>query len=60
MIVEGVLTLPSSKKAFNNDNITNIKVYWSWNDETDTYNPDINSMDNKNVGVTAIVKQKIK
>lgn len=58
-IVKETLALPSKEKAFTDDNITTIKVYWSWNDKTDNYNPDINTMDNKDIGVTAIVKQKI-
>ena len=54
-IVKGDLLLPNTQ-AFTKE--TNIKVYWTWDEEI--HNPDINSLDNKNIGVSATIKQKIK
>lgn len=54
-IVKGELLLPNAQ-AFTEK--TNIKVYWTWDEEI--HNPDINSLDNKNIGVSATIKQRIK
>ena len=58
--VKNDLLLPSNEKGFTESEKTNIKVYWSWDKKTDTYNPDITELNNKDMGVFAIVKQKIK
>ena len=57
-IVKGDLLLPNNK-AFTDEQKINLKVYWSW-DENDIYNPNINELDNKNMQVFAIIRQKIK
>lgn len=54
-IVKGDLLLPNAQ-AFTEK--ANIKVYWTWDEEI--HDPDINSLDNKNIGVSATIKQKIK
>ena len=58
--VKNDLLLPNNEKGFGEDDKTKIKVYWSWDKQSDTYNPDITDLDNKNIGVFATVRQKIK
>ena len=59
-IVKKDLLLPNNEKGFSENEKVNIKVYWSWDEKNDTYNPDIADLDNKDIGVFAIVRQKIK
>ncbi len=56
--VQGVLPLPSSRRAFTKEEGINVKAYWAWEEEV-VVNPKIEEIDNKNIGVTAVVKQKI-
>lgn len=58
--VKNDLLLPNNEKGFTESEKTDIKVYWSWDKKSDTYNPDITGLDNKDMGVFAIVRQKIK
>ena len=58
--VKNDLLLSNNEKGFTESEKTDIKVYWSWDKKSDTYNPDITGLDNKDMGVFAIVRQKIK
>ena len=54
------LLLPNNEKGFTDNEKVSVKVYWVWDEQSDTYNPDTNMLDNKNINILAIVKQKIK
>ncbi len=56
----GDLILPSNERGFNDNEKASIKVYWSWDEKEDTYNPNIDDLKNKSINVFAIVRQKIK
>ena len=58
--VKNDLLLLNNEKGFTESEKIDIKVYWSWDKKSDTYNPDITDLDNKDMGVFAIVRQKIK
>ena len=58
--VKNDLLLLNNEKGFTESEKIDIKVYWSWDKKSDTYNPDITGLDNKDMGVFAIVRQKIK
>ena len=58
-IVKDELLLPNDERGFKDTEITNIKVYWSWNEENDFENPDIDDFNDKNIEVFATVRQKI-
>ena len=57
--IQNQLLLPSNEKGFSDSEKIDIKVYWSWNEEEDFINPDLSNFDNKNLGVSAVIKQKI-
>ncbi len=59
-IVKEVLLLPSDNTAFTDEQKTDLKVYWSWDEQEDIYNPDISSLNYKNIKVLATVKQMVK
>ena len=59
-IVKNEILLSNDEIGFTDTEITNIKVYWSWNEKNDFENPDIDDFNNKNIEVFATVKQKIK
>ena len=53
------LLLPSNEYGFTDADKKTIRVYWSWDEEGDIINPDINDYEGKNISVIVIVKQKI-
>lgn len=59
-IVKGDLLLPSDNTSFTDEQKTNLKVYWSWDEQEDIYNPDISSLNYKNIRLLATVKQVVK
>ena len=57
-IVKNDLLLPTTEHGFSDSDKINIKVYWSW-DAQDITNPNIAEIDNKDINIIAIIKQKL-
>lgn len=59
-IIKNDLLLSSNEKGFTESEKINIKIYWAWEKQSDIYNPNITELDNKDIEVLAVVRQKIK
>ena len=58
-IIKNDLLLSDKKNGFTEDEKINIKVYWDWNIDEDITNPNVDTIDNKDISIIAVIRQKL-
>lgn len=58
-IIKNELLLSNKEEGFTEDEKINIKVYWTWDVAEEITNPDVSTIDNKNISIIAVIRQKL-